>query len=34
MMGELRTGKREMGDEVENNVEDKSGYETTGVRPA
>jgi len=34
MMGELWMRKREMGDEDENNVEDTSGYEKSGVRLA
>jgi len=32
MMLELWTRKREMGDEDENDVEDTSGYEKSGVR--
>jgi len=31
MMVELWTRKREMGDEVENDMEDTSGYEKSGV---
>jgi len=34
MMGELWTRKREMGDGNENDVEDTSGYEKSGVRLA
>jgi len=34
MMVELWTSKREMGDEDENDMEDTSGYEKSGVRPA
>jgi len=34
MMVELWTRKREMGDEDENDVEDTSGYEKSGVRLA
>jgi hypothetical protein len=34
MMVELRKRKREMGDEDENNMEDKSGYEKLDVRLA
>jgi len=34
MMVEMWMRKREMGDEDENNVEHKSGYEKSGVRPA
>jgi len=34
MMVELWTRKREMGDEDENNMEDMSGYEHSGVRIA
>jgi len=34
MMLELWTRKREIGDEDENDVEDKSGYEITRVRLA
>jgi hypothetical protein len=34
MMVELWTRKREMGDEDENNMEDMSGYEKSGVRLA
>jgi len=34
MMVELWTRKREMGDEDENNVEDRSGYEKSRVRLA
>jgi hypothetical protein len=32
MMVELWTRKREMGDEDENNMENMSGYEKSGVR--
>jgi len=32
MMLELGTRKREMGDAAENDVEDTSGYEISGVR--
>jgi hypothetical protein len=34
MMVELWMRKREMGDEDENNMEDMSGYEKSGVRLA
>jgi len=34
MMVELGTRKREMGDEDENNTDDTSGYEKSGVRHA
>jgi hypothetical protein len=34
MMVELWTRKREMGDEDENDMEDMSSYETSGVRLA
>jgi len=34
MIVELWTGKREMGDEDENDVEDMSGYVKSGVRLA
>jgi len=34
MMVELWTRKREMGDEDENDMEDTSGYEKSGVRLA
>jgi len=34
MMVELWTRKREMGDEDENDLEDKSGYEESGVQLA
>ena len=34
MTVELWTGKREMGDEDENDMEDTSGYEKSGVRLA
>jgi len=34
MMVELWTRKREMGDEDENDVEDMSGYEKSGVQLA
>jgi len=34
MMVELWTTKREIGDEDENNVEDTSGYEKSGIRLA
>jgi len=34
MMVELWTRKREMGDEDENNMENKSGYEKSQVRLA
>jgi len=34
MMEELWTRKRKMGDEDENNMEDTSGYEKSGVRLA
>jgi len=34
MMIELWTGKREMGDEDENDPEDTSGYEKSGVQLA
>ena len=34
MMVELWMGKREMGDEDENDMEDKSGYEKSEVRLA
>jgi len=34
MMVELWTRKREMGDEIENDMEDTSGYEKSGVRLA
>jgi len=34
MMVELCTGKRDMGDEDENNVEDTSRYENSSVRLA
>jgi len=34
MMVELRMRRREMSDEDENNVEDRSGYEESGVRLA
>jgi len=34
MMVDLWTRKREMGDEDENYMEDTSGYEKSGVRPA
>jgi len=34
MMVELWTRKREMGDEDENDMEDRSGYEKSGVRLA
>jgi len=34
MMVELWTRKREMGDEEENDMEDMSGYEISGVRLA
>ena len=34
MMLELWTRKREIGDEDENDVEDTSGYEKSGVRLA
>ena len=34
MMVEFWTRKREMGDEDENDVEDRSGYEKSGLRLA
>jgi hypothetical protein len=34
MIVELRTRKREMGDQDENHVEDRSGYEKSGVHLA
>jgi len=34
MMVELRTRKRDMGDEYENDMEDTSGYEKSGARLA
>jgi len=34
MMVELWTRNREMGDEDENDMENKSGYEKSGVHPA